>query len=62
MTSPVFDLPGPNLLADEPTSVVDKGYYLVVKPLSRGQHTLWAYDEFAAFDFTAGIMFNITVK
>lgn len=62
VTSPRIELPGPNLLSADPTTVVDTSYFLVVHPLSRGRHTLWAYDEFAAFDFTAGFTFNFTVK
>ena len=61
VTSRRIELPGPNLLTDGPTSIVDKGIYIVIKPLSRGSHTLRLYDEFASLDFTAGVTFNITV-
>jgi hypothetical protein len=61
VTSPRIGLPGPNLLSDEPTFVVDKSYFLVVHPLSRGQHTVRAYDEAEEFDFKAGFTFHITV-
>ncbi len=56
-----IELPGPNLLTDDPTSIMDKSIFVVVKPLSPGQHTVRLYDEFASLDFTAGITFNLTV-
>jgi hypothetical protein len=56
-----IDLPGPNWLVDDPTSMMDKGMFFVIEPLHPGAHTLRLYDEFDAFDFTAGITFNITV-
>jgi len=62
VTSPRIELPGPNLLSDDRTSVMDKGIYVVVEPLSRGEHTLRLYDEFASLDFTAGVTINLTVK
>jgi hypothetical protein len=61
VTTPMIQLAGPNLLSDNATSSMDKGYFVVIAPLSRGKHTVRAYDEFAAFDFTAGITMNITV-
>ena len=60
--SPRVALPGPNLLSDDPTFVVDKSYFLVVHPLSRGEHTLRAYDEFDEFNFSAGFTYHITVR
>lgn len=61
VTSERIELPGPNLLSEDPTSVMDKGIYMVIRPLSRGDHTIRLYDEFESLDFTAGITFNITV-
>ena len=40
---------------------MDKSIFVVVKPLSRGRHTIRLYDEFASLDFTAGITINLTV-
>ena len=62
LTSPRIELPGPNLLSAEATFIVDKSYFMVLHPLSRGQHTLRAYDEFDEFDFQAGFTFHITVS
>ena len=61
VTSSLVQLPGPNLLSDEPTPSMDKGYFVVIAPLSRGKHTVRAYDEFAVADFAAGVTMNITV-
>ncbi len=40
---------------------MDKGYFLVLHPLSWGTHTLRAYDEFEAPGFEAGITYTIIV-
>ncbi len=61
VTSRRIELPGPNLLSEDPTSIMDKSIFVVIKPLSRGTHTIRLYDEFASLDFTAGITFNVTV-
>lgn len=61
VTSDLVQFAAPNLLSDEATPSMDKGYFVVIAPLSKGKHTVRAYDEFAAFDFTAGITMNITV-
>ena len=61
VTSSLVQLPGPNLLSDDATPSMIKGYFVVIAPLSRGTHTVRAFDEFAAADFSAGITMNITV-
>lgn len=62
VTTAVSQLPGPNLLGDEPTPSLMKGYFVVINPLSRGTHTLRAYDEFAVDPvFTAGITIHLSV-
>jgi hypothetical protein len=61
VTSPIVSLPGSNLLSDDPTPSLIKGYFLVLAPLSHGQHTLRAFDAFASIGLTAGITYNITV-
>jgi hypothetical protein len=61
VTTEVTNLPADNLLSPEPALSRDKGYFMVVQPLSRGTHTMHAYDEFASFDFTAGITYTINV-
>ena len=51
-----------NLLSPDAGLTLDKGYYLVISPLSPGTHTLRAYDEFESIDFQAGITFTINVN
>lgn len=61
VTSDAVMLPADNLFGSDPTLSLYKAYVMVLQPLSRGEHVLRAYDEFAAFDFTAGITYRITV-
>ena len=61
VTTPTYDLPANNLLSPDAALSRDKGYFMVVAPLSRGTHTLRAYDEFGIFDFQAGITYTINV-
>jgi hypothetical protein len=62
VTTPLTNLPANNLFSASPALSRDKGYFLVVGPLSRGTHTLHTYDEFASFDFKAGITYTINVR
>ena len=61
VVTPVIDLPADNLLSDAPGLSRDKGYFLVLQPLSRGTHTMRAYDEFFDGGFQAGITYTINV-
>jgi hypothetical protein len=61
VTTPLTNLPANNLFSSSAGISRDKGYFMVVAPLSRGTHTLRAYDEFAPFDFSAGITYTINV-
>lgn len=61
VTSRLDTLPPNNLLSSEPGLTMDKGYFLVLHPLSRGTHTLRAYDEFGSLGFQAGITYTIIV-
>lgn len=62
LTADLIDLPPNNLLSADPGISLTKGYFLVIHPLSRGTHTLRAYDEFAPLDFTAGITYTVIVE
>lgn len=62
VTTPLTMLPANNLLSTDPALSMDKGYFMVIHPLSRGTHTLRAYDEFESFDFQAGITYTINVR
>jgi hypothetical protein len=61
ITSELTELPADNLLSSDPGISMDKGYFMVVGPLSPGTHTFHAYDEFEVFDFQAGITYTINV-
>jgi hypothetical protein len=61
VTTPLTTLPANNLFSSDPALSRDKGFFLVIQPLSRGTHTLRAYDEFGSFDFQAGITYTINV-
>ena len=61
VTTPLTHLPANNLFGASPALSRDKGYFLVLHPMSRGTHTLRAYDEFESFDFQAGITYTINV-
>jgi hypothetical protein len=60
VTTPRIELDGPNLLSDDPTPIIDKGIYTVIKPLRPGSHTLRLYDEFGP-ELTFGVTVNLTV-
>jgi len=58
-----FDvLPANNLSGPNATPTMNKGYFMVLGPLSRGTHTLRAYDEFGSVGFQAGITYTIVVR
>jgi hypothetical protein len=61
VTTPVFELPAANLFQDAPSASLIKGWFLLVHPLSKGQHTLRAFADAASVGFSAGITINITV-
>jgi hypothetical protein len=61
VTTPLTHLPANNLFSASPALSRDKGFFLVLHPMSRGTHTLRAYDEFGSFNFQAGITYTINV-
>jgi hypothetical protein len=60
MAEPI-ELVGPNVFSPDGGWAVAATYTMVIAPLSRGTHTVWAYDEFVAQDFAAGTTFTVTV-
>jgi hypothetical protein len=54
-------LPTPNLLSEDATASMLKSYFMVIAPLSPGEHTVRAFDEFANQNVAAGITMNLTV-
>ena len=61
VTSRLDTLPPDNLLSADSGITMDKGYFLVLRPLSPGAHTLRAYDEFGDLGFQAGITYTPVV-
>jgi hypothetical protein len=61
VTTPVYQLDAGNVWSDNATPSIDRGYFLLLHPMSRGTHELRLYDEFSAFDFAAGIDITINV-
>jgi hypothetical protein len=61
VTTPLTVLPEDNLFSPDSALSRDKGYFMALAPLSRGTHTLHAYDEFFDGDFQAGITYRINV-
>jgi hypothetical protein len=68
VTTPVYQLPPGNILPfllgvpDQATASLNRAYFVVLHPLSKGEHRLRMYDEFDAFDFSAGLTVVITVR
>jgi len=54
-------LPPNNLLSPDSGLSLSEGYFLVIRPLGRGTHTLRLYDEFQTLGFQAGITITIVV-
>jgi hypothetical protein len=61
MTTGAYLLPDGNIIAGSATPDVLSGYFLLVHPLTPGEHYLHAYDDFPTLDFDAGIGYRITV-
>ena len=61
VTTPIYHLDAGNVWSDDATPSIDRGYFLILHPMSRGTHTLRLYDEFSAFNFAAGIDVTINV-
>jgi hypothetical protein len=61
VTTPVYQLDAGNIWSDAATPSIDRGYFLVLHPMSRGTHVLRLYDEFSTFNFAAGIDITINV-
>lgn len=60
-TSRTVDLPAENLFSSDPGLSRYKGYFMVLAPMSRGTHTLRAYDEFFDGDFVGAVTYTINV-
>ena len=58
--SPMVQLPGPNLFGPDAGPSLTKGYFLFIKPLRPGHHTVSSYVKFAD-GFEGGITYDIEV-
>ena len=58
--SPVYQLPGPNLFGPDPGPSLTKGYFLFVKPLKPGHHTIGSSISFSD-GFEGGFTYEIEV-
>lgn len=57
----MVNLPAGNLLSEDPTISMTKGYFAVIPPLSRGTHTAANWTEFASIPFAGGVDYVINV-
>jgi hypothetical protein len=60
----IFDLdtlPAGNLFSADPTDTLNKGFFLVIAPLSRGTHTLNVAWSVPAFDVAAALTITLEV-
>ena len=62
VTTTLTTLPPDNLISSSSGWSMNRGYFLAVGPLSRGTHSLHAYDEFYDGGFQAGITYTINVR
>jgi hypothetical protein len=61
LTTPGQVLEGPNLFGEEDTLSVERGWFILVRPMSVGEHVVVIYDEAHDFGLIFGMTFNITV-
>lgn len=70
VVSDLFSFTGNPVLAEcfdpcvtgEPQPGITGGYYVILKPLSKGQHTVYYHSEVPAFEFVQDATYNITVE
>jgi hypothetical protein len=61
VTTDVVILPPDNLLSSDEALSMTEGWFLVIRPLSPGEHTFRSYAEFST-GFIAGITYTINVQ
>lgn len=54
-------LSGPNLFGDDPTLSVERGWYILLRPMSVGEHEIFIYDEAPNFDLIFSTTMHVTV-
>jgi hypothetical protein len=53
---------GPNLFGPDPTLSAEKGWFVLLRPMSVGEHEVFIYDEAPNFDLVFSTTMHITVK
>lgn len=61
LTTPGQLLAGPNLFGDEPTLSAERGWFILLRPMSVGQHEVFIYDEAPNFGLVFSTTMHITV-
>jgi hypothetical protein len=60
-TTPGQLLAGPNLFGPDPTLTVERGWFILLRPMSVGEHEVYIYDEAPNFDLIFSTTIHITV-
>jgi hypothetical protein len=60
-TTPGQLLDGPNLFGPDPTLSVERGWFILLRPMSIGEHEVFIYDEAPNFDLIFSTTMHITV-
>lgn len=60
-TTPGQVLDGPNLFGPDPTLSVERGWYILLRPMSVGEHEVFIYDEAPNFGLVFSTTMHITV-
>jgi hypothetical protein len=61
LTTPGQTVAGPNLFGEEPTLSVERGWFILLRPMSVGEHEVFVYDEAPNFDLIFSTTMHITV-
>jgi hypothetical protein len=54
-------LAGPSLITDDPTLIVQGGWFLIARPMSVGEHEVFLHDAVPAFDLAFSATIHVTV-
>jgi len=61
LTTPGQVLDGPNLFGEDPTLSVERGWYILLRPMSVGEHEVFFHDEAPNFGLVFSTTMHITV-
>ena len=54
-------LDGPNFFGDDPTLSIERGWFILLRPMSVGEHEVFIYDEAPNFGLVFSTTMHITV-